>query len=129
MVALQGRVLVLAVAFTFLLVSCSGNPPDAETWQPEWQALVEVVPEQTELHDPPDQSLCEGVLAAIREGNEDLLPSPSAEIDELANEWISVAEEAFFDCPPTRQDANGFDQAYMKLRELETSVDTALANQ
>lgn len=129
MAAFRARILVLLAALTLLLVACdSGTRPSAATWRPDWQALLEVIPDQSELGDPPDESLCQSTLADVREQSEGLLPTPSGSIDELAQEWVSIAEQAFFDCPPTGQDIGSFDDAYAELRRVEESVETALAD-
>lgn len=110
-----------------LLVACSrGDRPDTATWLPSWDAIVAVVPDQSELGDPPDEALCKETLADLRSQNEDLLPSPSVTVDDLVMEWVAVAQAAFFDCPPEGEDINSFDDAYEELDRIENSIDTAL---
>lgn len=123
----RGLLLVLGLC---LLVACSrGDRPSTADWLPSWQAIVAVVPEQSKLGDPPDEALCQDTLADLRVQNEDLLPSPSVTVDDLAGEWIAVAEAAFFDCPPEGEDINSFDDAYEEMERIEESIATALSSQ
>lgn len=90
--------------------------------------MVDTVPDRGALGDPPAEELCQETLADIRSQRENLLPSPTESIDELANEWISVAEEAFFDCPPEGQEIDSFDEAYEEMQRVEDSIENALAD-
>jgi hypothetical protein len=125
----RGRILAIFVAFALMLAGCSSTDrPDAERWRLDWQMMVSLIPDQFELGDPPNQELCQETLAGIRAQSEDLLPSPASSIDELANQWISIAEEAFFDCPPEGQEIASFDDVYIEMQRVQDSVDTALAD-
>lgn len=128
MSAVRAPLLVLFAAATLLFTACvPEGRPDAATWRPHWQALIGVIPDQSEIGKPPDDSLCQATLADVREQRKDLLPSPSDNVDDLANEWVAVAEEAFFDCPPAGRDIDSFADAYAELHRLENSVETILS--
>lgn len=120
---------MVLLAASLLVVGCgSSERPNAASWLPTWQALISVVPDEAELGDPPDEALCQTTLAAVREQSDGLLPTPSMTVDDLANEWASIAENGFFECPPAGEQVNSFEDVYRELRRVEDSVDTALAD-
>lgn len=101
--------------------------PDTATWLSKWGAVTSAIPEMADLGDPPDAGLCESALAAVRAGNEDLLPSPVATVDDLVTEWVAVAQAAFFDCPPAGAVIDSFATAYDELERIEETIDSALS--
>lgn len=116
------------MALLFVTTGCiSAERPDAATWLPSWQSINALVPDQSDLGNPPDESLCQTTLGAIRESKEDLFPTPSGTVDELVNEWVAIAEAAFFECPPEGEDIASFDDAYREMLRVENSVTSALA--
>lgn len=123
------RGFVFAILIVLALTACSrGERPDAASWLPQWSAIVGVIPSQADLGDPPSEDLCQTTLADIRIQDEDLLPSPSVTVDDLASEWVAIAEAAFFDCPPEGEDIDSFSDAYEEMQRIEDSVDAALAD-
>lgn len=121
--------MALFAAALLVVVGCAASDrPEAAEWQTEWQAIVDVIPDESEIGDPPSEDLCRTTLADVRTLSEDLLPAPTASIDDLANEWVSLAEEAFFDCPPEGQDVDSFEDAYNEMRRVQNSIETALAD-
>lgn len=130
MTASSRRRIILILVLGLLTAACGGEKrPDVATWLPRWEAIVSVVPDQSELGDPPSEALCQQTLADLRTANEGLLPAPSVTVDDLVTEWIAVAEAAFFDCPPEGEDINSFADAYEELDRIEQSVDTALESE
>jgi len=120
--------MIALVALLFVTTGCSSTErPDAATWLRGWQSINALVPDQSDLGTPPDASLCQTTLGMIRERSEDLFPTPSGTVDELVNEWVAIAEAAFFECPPEGEDIASFDDAYRELRRVENSVTSALA--
>jgi hypothetical protein len=110
-----------------VLAACGSEArPSAPIWEVDWNEMTELIPEQDSLGSPPEQDTCQTTLAAVREQSAGLLPSPSVTIDDLATEWITIAEMAFFGCPPAGQDIASFDDAYAELQRIEQSVATAL---
>jgi hypothetical protein len=119
------RALLLLMSL-FLAACGSESRPNPLIWEMDWNEMVAVIPEQESLGSPPDQDTCQTTLAAVREQSSGLVPSPSVTIDDLANEWITIAEAAFFGCPPEGQDIGSFDDAYTELSRIEQSVMSAL---
>ena len=127
MAAPRLRGIIVVAAFAVTVGACeSSERPDAASWQPAWQEVIGIVPDQAELGETPDQALCQDVLADLREKSEGLTPAPSVTVDDLAGEWIAVAETAFFECPPGEQDLSSFADAYEEMNRIEESVETAL---
>lgn len=127
MYALVRRSIVVALPFVLVLVACSRDTrPDPAEWQDTWNSTLQVIPDQTDLGSPPDEQLCQAALREIRENSEELLPTPSATVDELANEWITVAERSFFECPPDGQDITSFDDAYAEMERIEEAIAAGL---
>lgn len=129
MFSIRARRVAALAALVLVVAGCnSTDRPDAATWLRSWQAITAVIPDQADLGDSPEESICQTALAAVRERRADLLPTPSARVDELANEWVSIAETAFFECPPQGESINSFDDAYRELARVEESVETALSD-
>lgn len=129
MAAQRARWLVLFSVSALLFVACgSEERPSPADWTQSWQELVDAIPQPAELGDPPAESLCQSTLADIRRLNEELRPTPSVTIDELAGEWVSIAETAFFECPPREGDVDSFEDAYRELGRVEDLVRAALAD-
>ena len=119
----------IAALLLISIVACSSNDDgDSERWRLDWQRVTSVVPEQSELGDPPDQDVCRSTLADIRAAQEDLPPAPTEGIDELSNEWVAIAEETFFECPPQGPDIDSVEDAYRELQRIEDAIQVALAD-
>lgn len=117
---------VFAILGLLAVSACSSSPrPDAADWLPSWDALVATVPAESSIGSPPDAALCESTLGALRINIETVTPGPSPTVDDLVAEWISIAEAAFFECPP-QGDPGSFAAAYDELARIENSVDAAL---
>lgn len=118
---------VLLASLALLLAGCLGTArPDTAEWLPKWEAVVDLVPDRQDLGDPPDENLCQTTLAAIRDQSEELLPTPTQTVDDLVEEWVAVAEAAFFECPPAGEEIASFDDAYQQLATLEQSIRSTL---
>lgn len=121
------RLVVVGTVIALVLVGCSsGDRPDVASWLPAWESIQEVIPSQAALGSPPDEALCQDVLAELRSSSADLRPSPSDDIESLVNEWVEVAEGAFFDCPP--EDEEGFSGTYEELARIGDSIDAAVSD-
>lgn len=123
------RATILVVISMIVLAACGGEEPDAASWARQWEALVAVVPDEADIGSPPDTARCRDILAALREQSAELSPAPTTTITELVNEWVSVAEAAFFGCPPESEDIASFEEAYQEMERIAESVETALANE
>lgn len=125
----SGRFRVFLIAVTLLLLmGCeSTERPDSGTWRESWQQMVALIPDREDLEVTAQEEICQQVLAEVREGTSTLLPAPSMTVDDLVNEWVSVAETAFFECPPREEELQSFDDAYAELDHIEESIETALS--
>lgn len=120
---------MVVLPLVLLLGACSRDSrPDPAAWQVTWDSTLEVIPSQAVLGSPPDAQTCQTALREIREHSEELLPTPSATVDELATEWITVAERSFFECPPDGQDITSFDDAYAEMERIEEAIAAALSD-
>lgn len=120
---------MVALPLVLLLGACDSNArPDPAIWRVTWNSMLAVVPSESDLGSPPDEQSCQSTLGGIREQSEDLFPSPSVTVDELAAEWVAVAERSFFECPPEGQDITSFADAYDELERIELAVAAALSD-
>jgi hypothetical protein len=117
------RFLAVLIALVLGLAACGGARPTASAWSITWENTLNLVPEQSDLGEDPPKEQCETILASLREAQEDVIPTPDDLLDLTVNEWLLVAEGAFFECPPPE---GGFDGAYRKLSQLEAEVDAFL---
>lgn len=123
-----GRLLApLFVVLLSLVVSCGGadRPAPAE-WQTAWTAVIEGIPSEAELGTTPDRETCDAVLSFLRDSAAGLSPKPDAAIEDVVDEWVQIAEDAFFECPPREGEIASFADAYAELRRLEAEVATVL---
>lgn len=124
-----GRTFSLLLLLAVALVGCGETSrPDTATWLSRWGDVTAGVPARADLGDPPDARLCESTLADVRAGNEDLLPSPVATVDDLVTEWVAIAESAFFECPPGGEKIDSFETAYAELGRIEDNIEAALSD-
>lgn len=116
---------VMAVALT---VSACGESarPATDDWLVEWERLTASLPSEAELGDPPDMQMCARTLARIREAAPALRITPELAADAPVEQWISVAESTFFECPPERGDTDGFEEAFANLERIEQEVAAGL---
>lgn len=108
-----------------LVAACGGARPDAVQWLVTWDETVELIPAEADLGEDPPKEQCDTVLASLREAQESVIPTPDDTLDVTVNEWLMVAEGAFFECPPA---PDGFAGAYKKLTQLEDQVTAFLAS-
>lgn len=118
---------IVAIAGAILLGACSDQDrPAISDWQEDWRELRATMPPAEELGDPPSQTVCSSALGELRERRVGLVPTPDAAIDPVVEEWISVAETALFECPPSSEEIPSLEQAYAALARLEAEVATVL---
>ena len=119
---------LLVVLILVVLTACSSaSRPTVAEWQPAWDQLVGGIPAASELGQPPDRSICSQGLELVRSSQAGLFPTPDRAIDEAVKEWVSVAEDAFFECPPSSRAIPDMDFAYGQLARLEAEVNAVLA--
>lgn len=120
--------MVLVVTLLAGITACSGDGrPSADEWQPQWDAVLDAMPTQDELGDPPDPELCEQTLGMLRQETPALQPTPDMAIDDVVRQWAHIAEAIVFECPPQSHALPDLDHAYAELALLEAEVDAALA--
>lgn len=105
----------------------SPSRPSVAEWQPGWDAITDGIPSASEVGDPPDTSVCRAGLVLVRTSQGDLFPTPDRAIDETVTQWVSVAEDAFFECPPSSSAIPDMAFAYGQLARLEAEVAAVLA--
>jgi hypothetical protein len=123
----MGRNSLWGVALLLVVAACGTSRPSADEWAPQWHDLTAAIPSTAALGDPPDETVCRDSLGLLRSSRGDLFPTPDQDIDDAVNEWVSVAEDAFFECPPSSQAVPDFAAAYEQLARLEAEVEAALA--
>lgn len=120
--------LLFALSILAVVIAACGSSerPTSEAWAPRWEVALAAIPPLDELGDQAAEEVCETSLAAVRSQAEELLPSPTSEIDEYVDAWVALAEATFFECPPDQKEINSFDAAYSELARIEDSVESAL---
>jgi hypothetical protein len=125
---LHGRRWILVMGAMLIMTGCGVDRPDSATWRQSWGQMIAVIPDQEDLGSPPQPEKCQEILATVREGTTSLMPAPTNTIDDLVAEWVSVAETAFFECPPREHELQSLEDAYAELERIEESIETALDN-
>lgn len=117
---------MVALMLVFLTACSSASRPTVAEWQPAWDQLVEGIPSASGLGQPPDRAICSQGLGLVRSTQAELFPTPDRAIDEAVKEWVSVAEDAFFECPPSSSAIPDMDFAYGQLARLEAEIGAVL---
>ena len=111
-----------------LLAACSGESrPSIEEWQPVWESAVSSFPSPEELGEPPDHAVCSHALGVLRTESADLMPTPDLAIDDVVADWLKIAENTVYECPPSNQTIPNLDYAYAEMARLEAEVAVVLA--
>jgi hypothetical protein len=122
------RGIAVAGLLSVLFSACGGDDrPTVEAWVPAWERIVEAVPSPAELGNPPDREVCSAALGVVRSESGDLSPTPDLAIDDVVNDWVRIAEDTLFECPPASQRVPSLEYAYGELARLEAEVATVLA--
>ncbi len=119
---------VVGLILTVALVAsaCATVRPSTAEWRPAWEEITAAIPPQAVVGERPPRTLCNEVLAALRAGQADLFPTPDLAIDDTVKDWVKVAEDAFFECPPDNDEIGSFDEAYAEMARLEREVEAVL---
>jgi hypothetical protein len=125
-VARFSSVIGLVAAVALIASACATVRPSVEEWQPAWEDITAAIPPQAVVGENPPRALCNNVLASLREGQADLFPTPDLAIEDTVKEWVKVAEDAFFECPPDNDEIGSFAEAYAELLRLEREVELVL---
>ena len=95
-------------------------------WEPAWERVAAAIPAELTGGEDPSPATCSEVLAFLRSNRAELFPTPDLAIDDAVTEWVEVAEEAFFECPPTGTEVGSFPEAYEKLLRLRGEIELVL---
>lgn len=117
---------VLTLTAALAIAACGDGRPTAADWQPTWLRLTEAIPVEAALAGDDAATICSDTLAFLRGNRADLLPSPDLAIDDAVTTWFEIAEDAFFECPPSNEQIGSFAEAYAELNRLEAEVDVVL---
>lgn len=122
------RALVLTGLMLALLSACSDDSrPTVAEWEPVWVSVVDTFPSAAELGQPPDHKVCSESLGVLRSTSGDLSPTPDLAIDDVVTDWLRIAENTLYECPPANQEVPNLDYAYGELSRLQAEVDVVLA--
>lgn len=118
----------MIAAIWLVVVGACGNAsrPSAAEWIPRWETIVASLPPLESIGTPPSEELCQETLGVLRTDQGHLIPSPDPAIDDVVQQWVQVAENAFFECPPSSEDVPDMAAAYDELSRLEAEVNVAL---
>jgi hypothetical protein len=124
-----GRSLVALLAALVLalpLAGCADERPDPEAWRTTWDGVRTQIPPLETMTGDRAQAACSATLAMLREETPSLSPTPDLAIDDVVRDWIEIAEDAFFECPPRGEEIDSFEKAYAELDRLEAEVAVVL---
>jgi hypothetical protein len=111
------------VVAAVILAACGGEEaPSLEDWKQEWLAFRDLVPTQQELGPSPTQEQCDEILVAIRQRAPELVPAPDPTLEGAVKDWIVIAENMFFECPPVAPPIGSFEEGYQELERFEAQV-------
>jgi hypothetical protein len=97
-----------------------------EEWQQDWQLIVDAIPSESAIGENPTRAICNETLGILRSNRASLFPTPDLAIDDTVRDWIDIAEDAFFECPPNNERVRGFPEMYQLLRRFQGEVDLVL---
>jgi hypothetical protein len=117
----QIRTLLLA-ALVLLLTGCGSDRPSVDDWQPAWDEITSSIPDTAAQAVAMSENACGDVLAFLRSHRAELSPTPDLAIDDVVTSWVEIAEDAFFECPPSNDQVHDFAEAYAELDRLEAEV-------
>jgi hypothetical protein len=112
------RIVALVIGIVVVASACASTRPSVQEWQPTWDRAVAGIPPETVAGENPPREICDKTLVSLREISPELSPTPALAVDDAVMDWIDIAEDAFFECPPAGQQVGSFAQAYELLRRL-----------
>lgn len=116
-------VLVLAVVF---VSGCGSDRPSVDDWQTTWDRISSSIPDEASIPADNPQSVCGEALVFLRSNRSELHPTPDLAIDDVVTAWVEIAEDAFFECPPSNNQVSDFAAAYAEMRRLEAEIELVL---
>jgi hypothetical protein len=124
---MKARVSCVAALLVVAAACGSTDRPAVAEWQPVWDAIVAGIPTAAELGQPPDRDRCNEGLGFLRSSQGSLFPTPDQAIDGAVREWVEIAEDAMFECPPASDAIPSMEFAYGQLDRLRAEVASVLA--
>lgn len=119
------RAVGAAVALA-VVASCAPDRPAMDDWAVRFARVVDALPAEQDMVQDPSRTVCNETLGFLRSNRADLTPTPDLSVDDAVETWINIAESAFFECPPSSGEIDGFAEAYRELDRLEAEIDAAL---
>ncbi len=112
------RPALILLGFVLVLGACrDASRPTGVEWQPTWDRAISLMPAT-----PPDRDTCSKALGDLRALQGDLFPTPDLAVDDVVQTWVSIAEDALFECPPSNEAIPSFEFAIAELDKLEAEV-------
>ena len=112
----------LVLAGVLVVAGCSSDRPSVDEWQPAWDQITAAIPGDAATAVTLSESACGDTLAFLRSHRAELSPTPDLAIDDVVTAWVEIAEDAFFECPPSNEQIHDFAEAYAELERLEAEV-------
>lgn len=116
--------LVMALSVALLAAGCAGDRPSYAEWVDIWDEARSAVPEYS--GDPIPDSECTTALATLRTLAPELESVPDPALAEVVDQWLDIAEESMFECPPRESGSASFEEAYEAMRVLELEISAVL---
>jgi len=117
---------LLALCLVAFAACGRSERPTVTDWEPTWKTTTAAVPSLVALGSPPDRAVCGHALGVLRSLQSDLFPTPDLAVDDAVREWVAIAEDAMFECPPSSRDLPDLATAYEELARLEAEVAAAI---
>ena len=70
--------------------------------------------------------MCGETLVFLKSNRAGLFPTPDLAIDGVVTAWVEIAEDAFFECPPSNSQIGDFAEAYAELSRLAAEIELVL---
>ncbi len=119
---LRIRYLLLPLLVALAACGAGAERPAIDDWADMWERARVAVPDQAGA-EALNREGCDVVLERLRNLRPELTPAPVSRLDDIVEEWLAVAEETFFECPPNKGERIGFEAAYRDLTAIEAEVD------
>ena len=107
-----------------LVAGCADARPTLAEWETIWNEARSALPEYSGEPIAPED--CNEALATLRTLAPDLESVPDASLEGVVDQWLDIAEEAMFECPPRQSGTASFEEAYEAMRVLELEISAVL---
>jgi hypothetical protein len=118
--ALVATVLSIAI----FAAGCTAERPTFAEWEAIWSEARSALPDYSGEPIPPGD--CTDALATLRTLAPDLESVPDPALEGVVDQWLDIAEETMFECPPRQSGTASFEEAYEAMRVLELEVSAVL---